>query len=372
MASKFLSAEREDSSKIDLQNQEINNDATISSIVKAIPFILLILNDKRQIVYYNESLVNSIGGFPSNKILGLRPGEFFNCQHAYEEEGCGTTEFCTTCGAAKAIISGLAGRNDVQECRIIKRQSDALDLRVWTSPIVLNGHNYTLFTLIDISNEKRRLALERIFFHDILNTAGGIQGFAELLPEASPEELIDFSKTIAMLADKLIDEINSQKELMLAELNELKVNKTNFYLFEVVDEVHKLYEFHPVSFEKKISVIHNDKSIKLISDKTLLRRVIGNLTKNALEASKKNGVVSISYKKIEDHSVEISVHNETYIPREVQLQIFQRSFSTKGAGRGLGTYSIKLLTERYLNGRVSFISDKNSGTTFTILVPLEI
>lgn len=41
------------------------------------------------------------------------------------------------------------------------------------------------------------------------------------------------------------------------------------------------------------------------------------------------------------------------MPRTSQLQIFQRSFSTKGKGRGLGTYSIKLLTERYLKGTAS-------------------
>ena len=38
------------------------------------------------------------------------------------------------------------------------------------------------------------------------------------------------------------------------------------------------------------------------------------------------------------------------MPDEVKAQIFERSFSTKGRGRGIGTYSIKLLTERYLEG----------------------
>jgi sensor histidine kinase regulating citrate/malate metabolism len=51
------------------------------------------------------------------------------------------------------------------------------------------------------------------------------------------------------------------------------------------------------------------------------------------------------------------------------LQLFQRSFSTKGEGRGLGTYSIKLLTERILNGKVSFTSSMDDGTTFRVLIP---
>jgi sensor histidine kinase regulating citrate/malate metabolism len=48
------------------------------------------------------------------------------------------------------------------------------------------------------------------------------------------------------------------------------------------------------------------------------------------------------------------------------MQLFQRSFSTKGNGRGIGTYSIKLLTENYLKGKVSFFSNEEEGTVFSI------
>jgi len=56
----------------------------------------------------------------------------------------------------------------------------------------------------------------------------------------------------------------------------------------------------------------------------------------------------------------------------VQLQVFQRSFSTKGPGRGIGTYSIRLLVSRYLRGTVDFESSKEQGTTFRVHLPFEI
>ena len=65
----------------------------------------------------------------------------------------------------------------------------------------------------------------------------------------------------------------------------------------------------------------------------------------------------------------IWVHNLAVMPRSTQLQMFQRSFSTKGNDRGLGTYSIRLLTERYLKGEVSFTSDEAKGTTFILRLP---
>jgi sensor histidine kinase regulating citrate/malate metabolism len=52
------------------------------------------------------------------------------------------------------------------------------------------------------------------------------------------------------------------------------------------------------------------------------------------------------------------------------MQIFQRSFSTKGVNRGIGTYSIKLFTERYLRGKAWFTTDKLNGTNFYVKYPI--
>jgi len=58
------------------------------------------------------------------------------------------------------------------------------------------------------------------------------------------------------------------------------------------------------------------------------------------------------------------------MPEDVQLQIFQRSFSTKGQpGRGIGMCSVKLFGERYLGGRVDFASRVSDGTTFSLDLP---
>ena len=65
-----------------------------------------------------------------------------------------------------------------------------------------------------------------------------------------------------------------------------------------------------------------------------------------------------------------SVHNPGVMPDEVQLQIFQRSFSTKAAtGRGIGTHSMRLLGERYLGGEVTFVSQEPEGTVFRLSLP---
>ena len=68
-------------------------------------------------------------------------------------------------------------------------------------------------------------------------------------------------------------------------------------------------------------------------------------------------------------AVKFFVHNPGMIDESVQSNIFKRYYSTKGGNRGLGTYSMKLLTEEYLGGEVSFWSTADRGTTFTFLIP---
>ena len=120
---------------------------------------------------------------------------------------------------------------------------------------------------------------------------------------------------------------------------------------------------HTVALEKRIIVDSTSEDILMISDETILGRIIGNMTKNALEAIQAGHFVTLSCVQDGD-KVRIIVHNPGLIERTAQLQIFQRSFSTKGIGRGLGTYSIKMLSEQYLKGEVGFTSSANEGTIF--------
>ena len=109
--------------------------------------------------------------------------------------------------------------------------------------------------------------------------------------------------------------------------------------------------------------------LTLNTDRALLQRVLGNMVLNAIEASRPHENVGVSY-RVADGQVEFRVHNASHIPEEIRVQVFQRSFSTKGAGRGLGTYSMKLLSERYLNGSVGLSSSPEHGTIFVARYPL--
>ncbi len=137
---------------------------------------------------------------------------------------------------------------------------------------------------------------------------------------------------------------------------------------EVLDSVIRMFADHPVARGRSLRVDPGTVSQEFTSDPQLLWRVLGNMVKNALEAVQANQVITVGC-GLEGIHLRFWVHNPTFMPANIQLQIFNRSFSTKGTGHGLGTYSIKLLTERYLKGRAGFTSSEEEGTTFYAILP---
>ena len=343
-------------------------------VLDAIPNICLVLNRHRQIVFANVALLKTLNVSDQAVVQGLRPGDILECVHSDEVSGCGTTEFCRTCGAAQAILSSLGGEPAVEECRITQQNGDALDLRVSGTPYVLNEQRFSIFVLEDISHEKRRSVFERLFFHDVLNISGVLLGYSQMLLDTPADDTrTEKMKTYLYQATlRLIDEVKNQRSLSSAETGDLKPQPVMIRTRKMLRSVRTFYQVHEVAQGRLIEIDPVAEDLTLTSDQGLIERVLGNLVKNALEASQPGQVVTLSSYADGADRVAFSVHNENAMPRTVQLQMFQRSFSTKGNGRGIGSYSVKLFTERYLRGTVSFTSSPETGTTFIVSYPTDL
>lgn len=364
--SQYAPAERSSEEEITKAYNFFSENKTVTEIVNSVSQMLVILNENRQIIFANNLFTETFG-FHGEKIIGKRPGEAVNCLHSTQSKGgCGTTEFCKTCGAVNSILEAQKGEKSTKECRIITTNNDALDLRVTATPYEISKDKYTVFAINDISNEKRRQTLERVFFHDVLNSAGGISGLSELISEAaSVDEMSEFAKIIHRTADNLVSEIQMQKQLISAERGDLELNFATVNTRDLLADIALLYATHEITGDKIISIHEDSEQFKIETDPVILRRIIGNMTKNAIEASMPNGIITLNVINV-NGKARFSVHNTNVIERETQLQIFKRSFSTKGMGRGIGTYSMKLLGEKYLGGKVWFESNEEIGTLFYI------
>jgi hypothetical protein len=352
----------------------IQSIALLREALDAMPHMVMVLNEHRQIVAANKAFETMLNR-TVEEVRGQRPGEAFGCIRAGDGvDGCGTGRHCAVCGAVHTVLeSQRAGEKVQRECRILVTGHDGplpMDLRVTATPFSIEDDALTLVSIEDISREKRLAVLERTFFHDLANTAGCIQGFIQCLERGDGVNPGHLQK-LGSLADDLVEEIRAHREITSAESGDLVAEPTPLVAGQFLQELLVRWQRHAAA-EKRNIELQRPWDGMIVTDRHLLARVLGNMIKNALEATAPGNTVTIVCDSRDDR-VEFTVHNVETMPEEVQLQVFQRSFSTKAAhGRGLGTHSMRLLGERYLKGRIDFVSTPEEGTAFRFRIPKRI
>jgi hypothetical protein len=368
----FAPAERMPIAVIARQSASFAESNLTHELLNATLNYVLILNPQRQVVFASRNVEELIQGKEVQSVLGLRPGEILNCRHAARHPGgCGTSRYCQECGAVQAILTSLSGRKCKREARVtrlINCLPQAMDLLVYATPFEHKGEVYSLLSIADISHEKRRQVLERLFLGDADTQTRRLEDLAAQLKSTAPAKLAENAELLQTSLRRLMDDIQAQKQLASAEKDELSVRLEPIDSLPFLRDLLKTHEREPAAKDRQISLAPESTASRFQADRALVRRVMEHLLKNALEASGAGQRITVGSRET-GRAVRLWVHNPGHIPKKTQLQMFNRSFSTKGDGRGLGTYTVKLLTEKYLQGKVGFSSSDRQGTTFFITLP---
>lgn len=192
-----------------------------------------------------------------------------------------------------------------------------------------------------------------------------VQSFQRRFDENDPnikQKLDDYSKTLLQQIDIMSSVANAFSNFasMPAQQNEV-IN-----VVEVVSLGLEIFNENYIHFDS------TKKEIFMLMDRTQLIRIITNLVKNATQAitdenpnpsvvisvSEENSIVKI---EVKDNGIGISDENKMYV--------FEPKFTTKNSGMGLGLGIIKKIIENY-NGTITFESEENNGTTFTVILPI--
>ena len=342
-------------------------------ILDAVESYAMILNEHRQILAANPTLFRSLALEDPSCFSGLRPGEMLACVHADEgPNGCGTSKACRRCGAVLTILAAQSQGHPVEgECLLSLQEHgkwDAREFKVRVTPLQIGGHAFLVLIMRDISAQKRREVLEQVFLHDLANTLQGLQGWTEVL-QLSKKDPAVAAQHILNLSEHLTQEVTSQRLLLQAERGELTTEMIELPVCGILEDLETALLRHPCALNRMLEMPASVANAWVHSDPRLIHRVLLNMVVNAMEASPVGGTVSLQVDP-EPDGCRFNVRNEGCIPEEVASRIFLRSFSTKsGNGRGLGTYSMKLLGENVLGGQVGFQSTPEEGTRFFLFVP---
>lgn len=161
--------------------------------------------------------------------------------------------------------------------------------------------------------------------------------------------------------------------LSLGKLEE-GVVKANSQLFNLVDfSKDIIVELQPVAKEgQHIKYNHVGSIEEVYLDCKLLRNILINLLSNAIKFSPEKGEILLN-SKIQKDCIEIEVIDcGIGIAKEDQIHLFERFFRAQNAtniqGTGLGLNIVSKYVE-LMCGEISFTSELNKGTTFSLKFP---
>jgi signal transduction histidine kinase len=341
---------------------------TLSALLDAFPAPVMILNPDRQIMEVNRRLQDFV---PPDALecVGAKPGEILRCRQTLRSgRPCGETPACQMCGLYRAVSRSQArGATETEEFLLTTLDSEgreeAHEFRAVASPFGAE-HTYSVLVLQDAADEKRRAVLERLFYHDLLNTTGAICGLLEIWDDS--DSPADMRGALYKLASAVREQVETARDLAAAEGGNLRIAPRPVDAGQLISRLLATYELLPVAHGRNLRYSITDNPV-LETDEMVLYRVLENLVKNALEASRNGETVMVSYSN--RLRPVFAVHSQPPIPERVRCWIFQRSFSTKGAGRGVGLYGARLMVERYLQGNIDFATSEEGGTTFSVSLP---
>ena len=364
-----MSSEAAYTHDVDAIYDALNNNALFSSVFSQLPNMGMVVNQDRNVVFINQKLLGDIGMSTIHEVLGMRPGEMIECINTKGEDRCGDARGCRHCNAVAAIeesmTNGVAVSKNARVTIQPEHQAISLDLQVTATPLKVDSLSLTMVFFSDISAQKRREYLEKVFLHDTRNTLTALTMMGDLMSLKSlPEDLRNDLHALQKYVKMLCEDIDGHQMLIEAEAGTLKASFSYEPIHEIIDECLQPISRFAQATNVKVMLDLECAPDFLHTDRRLLRRVLVNALKNAIEATPRGGAINL--RAVSNGNCVFEITNPTVIDEATREKIFQRSFSTKGEGRGLGTYSMRLLLESYLGGEISFSSGADSGTTFRI------
>jgi signal transduction histidine kinase/CheY-like chemotaxis protein len=218
--------------------------------------------------------------------------------------------------------------------------------------------------------------------HELRTPLNAINGITHLLIQEKPKKSqLEYLNSLKFSGNYLLTFINEILEANRIESHKVEVEKINFDLKELVNNVqNSLKEIALINNNQYNVFIDNNIPKKLIGDPTKISQILINLINNALKFTK-NGKVEINLildKQENNHSfINFKISdNGIGIPDDKLDSIFE-SFSQGSieinrtyGGTGLGLTIVKNLVE-ILGGKINLESKINNGSTFWFVLDFE-
>lgn len=195
--------------------------------------------------------------------------------------------------------------------------------------------------------------------HDLRGPLQTIQSSSYML-RARPERIEEFTRKI----DESVDYAVRILEDLKIMTNPGTLNKASTNLRDLVEK-----SLNSASIPNTVSVVRNLAPLCLEVDQYRIRRVVDNLVKNAVEAMRDGGTLTLKLDAA-DGMVKLAVRDTgSGITDEAARNLFTPFCTTKSTGMGLGLAICKQVVELH-GGKITFESRVGKGTVFNVALPM--
>jgi PAS domain S-box-containing protein len=288
-----------------------------------------------------------------------------------------------------ALGDGLAARGTTRDLRTQRRRKDGspIEVSVTRSRIRMpEGMEAGAVEILrDISSQR---ALERELIHTEKMAAVG------KIASKVVHEIRNPLGSINLNVDILIDNLGGDDTPEVREAREVlqTIKRETRRLTQITDEYLQFSRMpQPTGREEDLNAVMldladflrpelrrsgirlvlnlDDEHPKVACDGRLVRQIILNLIRNAMDAVPPNTGQVMVVTKLQPQGAEIEVDdNGPGIPAEILPRIFEPFFTTKQDGTGLGLAVVRQIVEEH-GGSITCHSVPGKGTTFRIVLP---
>jgi len=215
--------------------------------------------------------------------------------------------------------------------------------------------------------------------HELRTPLTGIIGSLELIEDGTVGEISDdvrkFINTGLTSSHRLLNLINDMLDLDKLIHGTTNLNLQPVNIIKLIQ--HSLEQMQSYAEKMNVSLtLQNDvdTDFTITIDKEKIEQVLQNLISNACKYGADDDNIIIAIKKQANKTmISVTDHGEG-IPEEYHATLFDKYTTThsklkeNATSTGLGLNIAKAITEQH-KGNLYFTSEKNSGTTFTLVLP---
>lgn len=233
-----------------------------------------------------------------------------------------------------------------------------------------------LATMLQSKNETEHKAKEFLkntisdISHQLKTPLAALAMYQEII-ENEPDNLEtvkEFSAKIGLSLKRMEQLIQSMLKITRLDTGNIIFEKSYYYVSEVVS--HAINELTTrAENENKLILVKGDPEQKLFCDMEWTGEAIGNIVKNALDHTKQDGTIHITWERTPTMlRISISDNGNGIAPEDIH-HIFKRFYRSKHSldtqGIGLGLPLAKSIVEGQ-GGLISVQSELHEGTTFML------